>query len=138
MIKTDQGGSYEGRKFVQTQSSIKCFKCQKSGHLAKDCRSEPRQLADGLEQAGFQTSEGTSCREVVQCECKCHEDVKSAGLCMFDVQAQVEECIENGQLVLANGMSMTVLSGSCKRSFYACNSWGSWGNSSQHIEGHRL
>ena len=33
---------------------------------------------------------------------------------MFDVQAQVEECIENGQLVLANGKSMTVLSGSCK------------------------
>ena len=89
-------------KSPEHRKDRRCFKCDKAGHIAKDCTATERKFGSG-KAAGLKG----------KVELEKSEESETAGSCVFDVRGQIEECVKDGQLLLANGNSMTVVSGTC-------------------------
>ena len=105
----------------------RCYKCQKTGHLARDCRVNvevtektcyncgkvghiSRFCKDVKKVGGIEVQSDDETKYCKGCACRKSQS-ETAGLC---VARPVEECIVDGQLRLANGHSMKIVSGSCR------------------------
>ena len=104
----------------------KCFNCQRTGHLAKDCKYEPSEPSKmkcyncgklghiarhckSEKAGGMEMQEAEEVKGCTGCAC-CKQKNEMAGLCMTK---PVTDCIVDGQLKLANGHKMKIVSGSC-------------------------
>ena len=97
-----------------------CFICRKEGHFARDCKKNDQKKISGAAVVYEDSSNKSSSRGWRQNNTRSRDQSpdrhKVSAVCMsltVEPSPAVQECIQDGELQLANGQSVPIIAGGC-------------------------